>query len=202
MPQNAAEPQTYDAYDAFASPAAATGTHAIQMEFSQMQSGSGLSVAKTAGSNGYDSTLYDHDLVMIFPRREGGELKKPEEFTMEAFVNLFSGKDAERSKRQSKIVIDTFRRVLLTTRCYLDDMGRDTVMNESEYNESLEQRRLQTEQSILENEYIQFVGSKLATTEALFCELVATSVARRVQLACGLTTRMFRSCDNDEVRGP
>lgn len=194
MPQSAADPHAYDAYDVFASPAA--GTHAIQMEFSQMQSGSGLTMAKT---NGYDSTLYDHDLVMIFPRREGGELKKPEEFTMEAFVNLFSGKDVERSKRQNKIVIDTFRRVLLTTRCYLDDMGRDTVMNESEYNETLEQRRFQTEQSILENEYIQFVGSKVATTEALFCELVATSVARRVQLACGLTTRMFRSCDNDEV---
>ncbi|KAE9332289.1 hypothetical protein PF008_g15013 [Phytophthora fragariae] len=182
-----------DAYDAFSSPAIHA---AIDMEFSSMQSAQS-SVLKSTGS---DKTLYDHDLVMVFPRREGGELKKPDDFTLRSFVQLLMGKDPERSQRANKIVVDPFQRVLRTSRCFLDDRGVDVVMDTSnDHSDVGEQRRLETQQLLLKNEYQQFVGSLEATTETKFCELVATAIARRVQLACGLTTRLFLSCDEDEI---
>ncbi|CAH0492872.1 unnamed protein product [Peronospora farinosa] len=181
------------AYDAMESPSASSHA-AIEMEAS-------TSVFKSTGTPlGSDKMLYDHDLVMVFPRREGGELKKPEEFTLRRFVHLMIGKDQERSKRANKIVVDPFQRVLRTPRCFLDDRGCDVVMDTSnDHSETAEQRRLETQQQLLENEYKQFVGSTQATTETKFCELVATAISRRVQLACGLTTRMFLSCDGDEI---
>lgn len=151
-------------------------------------------------STGSDKTLYDHDLVMVFPRREGGELKKPDDFTLRSFVQLMLGKDPERSQRANKIVIDPFQRVLRTSRCFLDEQGCDVVLDTSnDRSDDSEQRRLETQQQLLKNEYEQFIGDAEATTETKFCELVATSIARRVQLACGLTTRMFLSCDADEI---
>uniref|UniRef100_M4B5K8 Anoctamin transmembrane domain-containing protein n=1 Tax=Hyaloperonospora arabidopsidis (strain Emoy2) TaxID=559515 RepID=M4B5K8_HYAAE len=166
-----------DAYDALASP---TASHAA------------IPVAP--------KTLYDHDLVMVFPRREGGELKKPEDFTVRSFVHLFLGKDLARSQRSRTIVVDPFQRVLRTSRCFLDDHGRPVVEDTShDHSDASEQRRLEMQEQLLEHEYEQFIGSRQATTEAKFCELVATAVARRVQLACGLTTRLFLSCDADEV---
>ncbi|POM59522.1 Anoctamin-like protein, partial [Phytophthora palmivora] len=175
-----------DTYDAFASPAA---SHAVDMEFSSMQSASSV-LRSTATTS--DKTLYDHDLVMVFPRREGGEQKKPDDFTLHSFVHIMMGKDPERSDRANKIVVDPFQRVLRTSRCFLDERGCDVVMDTSnDHNEDSEQRRLETQQQLLKNEYTQFIGSSEATTETKFCELIATAIARRVQLACGLTTRMF-----------
>jgi hypothetical protein len=187
-------PHSHEAYDAFASPAASHT--AVEMDFSSMQSASS-SVFKSAAS---DKTLYDHDLVMVFPRREGGELKHPDNFSLRSFVQLMMGKDPERSQHANKIVVDPFQRVLRTSRCFLDDRGCDVVMDTSnDHSELGEQRRLETQQQLLKNEYEHFVGSTEATTETQFCELVATAIARRVQLACGLTTRMFLSCDADEI---
>ncbi|KAG1703865.1 hypothetical protein DVH05_006874 [Phytophthora capsici] len=187
-------PHSTDAYDAFASPA--TNSHAVDMEFSSMQSAK----SSVLHSTGSDKTLYDHDLVMVFPRREGGELKKPDDFTLRSFVQLMLGKDPERSQRANKIVIDPFQRVLRTSRCFLDEQGCDVVLDTSnDHSDDSEQRRLETQQQLLKNEYEQFIGDAEATTETKFCELVATSIARRVQLACGLTTRMFLSCDADEI---
>ncbi|RLN78126.1 hypothetical protein BBJ28_00025970, partial [Nothophytophthora sp. Chile5] len=185
-------------YDAFASPA---NSHAVQMDFSSMRSATSSSVFKSMGaSDAYENTLYDRDLVLIFPRREGGEVKKPEDFTMRSFVKLLMGKDQQNSQRRDKIVIDPFRRVLRTPRCFLDDAGCDVVMDTSnDHGELGEQRRLETEQQLLKTEYERFVGSTDPTTELRFCELVATAISRRVQLACGLTTRMFLSCDADEI---
>ncbi|KAF1327051.1 Anoctamin-like protein, partial [Globisporangium splendens] len=191
--------ESNDSYKHMESPA---NVHAINMDFSAMESAPSASQRHLFGS-GSEKKLYGHDLVMIFPRREGGELKKPENFTIDAFVALLTGKDRHKSKRSGKIVIDPFARVLRTSRCYLDDMGRDLVMNEKEHendhSERAEQRRLLTEERILEGEYEKVIGSRQATTESLFCELVAMAIARRVQLACGLTTRLFRSVDNDEI---
>ncbi|RLN81529.1 hypothetical protein BBJ28_00024684, partial [Nothophytophthora sp. Chile5] len=185
-------------YDAFASPA---NSHAVQMDFSSMQSAASSSIFKSMGaSDAYENTLYDRDLVLVFPRREGGEVKKPEDFTMRSFVKLLMGKDQQNSQRLDKIVIDPFRRVLRTPRCFLDDAGCDVVMDTSnDHGEVGEQRRLETEQQLLKTEYERFVGSTDPTTELRFCELVATAISRRVQLACGLTTRMFLSCDADEI---
>ncbi|KAG6976300.1 hypothetical protein JG688_00001510 [Phytophthora aleatoria] len=187
-------PSPADAYDAFASPA--TAHSAVDMEFSSMQSAQSFVLRSTSS----DKTLYDHDLVMVFPRREGGELKKPDDFTLSRFVHLMMGKDQERSQRANKIVVDPFQRVLRTPRCFLDERGCDVVMDTSnDHSEESEQRRLETQQQLIKNEYEQFIGNTEATTETRFCELVATAIARRVQLACGLTTRMFLSCDADEI---
>lgn len=188
-----------DGYKHMASPAnGGTHSHEVRMDFSQhMESSRAL---KSDGSR--EHTLYDHDLVMIFPRREGGELKEPDDFTLDAFVALLTGKDRARSQRHHKVVIDPFARVLRTRRCFLDDHGRDLVQDDAEndHSEKAEQRRLLTIERLLESEYEKVVGSRQPTTELQFCELVAMAIARRVQLACGLTTRMFLSCDGDEVR--
>ncbi|GAB9469453.1 hypothetical protein Gpo141_00006732 [Globisporangium polare] len=183
------------------------GTHAIRMDFSNHMETMTASqkdalvggIPSSGGVN--EKTLYDHDLVMIFPRREGGELKKPEEFTINAFVALLTGKDRHRSKRHGKIMIDPFARILRTKRCFLDDAGHDPIPDDADndHSEKAEQSRLITEERVLEDEYEKVIGSRQPTTEVLFCELVAMTIARRVQLACGLTTRMFRSCDDDEI---
>lgn len=189
--------ESNESYKHMESPANA---HSINMDFSNMTSAASRKCLEDSTVT-YSKTMYDHDLVMIFPRREGGELKKPEDFTVSAFVELLLGKDRHKSKRQNKIVIDPFARVLRTTRCFLDDMGHDLVVDDggNDHSDKAEQQRLIAEERILEGEYEKEIGSREPTTEALFCELVAKSIARRVQLACGLTTRLFRSCDNDEV---
>ncbi|KAL7692429.1 putative anoctamin [Plasmopara halstedii] len=143
-------------------------------------------------SNAYENTMFENDLVMIFPLREGGEEKKAELFSMQAFVALLLGSDL-------KHYFCPFQRVLRTPRCFLDEHGSDTV--KTSYSESGQEteNRLESEQHFLEAEYEQFIGSTGFTTERRFCELVATAISRRVQLACGLTTRMFLSCDGDEI---
>lgn len=151
-------------------------------------------------SSSADKVMYEHDLVMIFPYKDGGHEKKPEKYTVEAFVSLFMGKDYQRSAKAGMIVIDTFQRVLRTTRCYLDDHGHEVLtVNDADHSTRAEQERWGAEEAILIQEYETEIGSQDPTTEAKFCELVAKAVARRVQLACGLTTRMFRSCDGDEI---
>ncbi|RLN26609.1 hypothetical protein BBJ28_00017546, partial [Nothophytophthora sp. Chile5] len=191
----AATPQ--DSYDAVESP---TSEHAIHLDVGPKQKSMSIFQKNGAASDAYENTLYEHDLVLVFPRREGGEAKKPEDFTMPSFVQVLMGKDAKRSQRRDKIVIDPFQRVLRTQRCFLDDHGNEAVADSShDHSEVGEQKRLETDQKLLEAEYQAFVGSADATTELRFCELVATAISRRVQLACGLTTRMFLSCDGDEI---
>lgn len=188
-----------DTYKHMESPA--RGVADVRLDFSQhLPAGALKSGAGSSSSRAH--TLYDHDLVMIFPRREGGELKSPEAFTIDAFVALLTGKDEQRSKRHAKVVIDPFARVLRTKRCFLDDSGRDLVPDANDpgdHSEKAEQRRLVAIEHLLESEYERVIGSREPTTEVQFCELVAMAIARRVQLACGLTTRMFLSCDSDEV---
>ncbi|KAJ0407910.1 hypothetical protein P43SY_009197 [Pythium insidiosum] len=143
--------------------------------------------------------LYEPDLVMIFPMRNG-ESKSDREFTVEAFVSLLMGKDQKKSKRRNKIVVDAFQRVFRTPRCYLDDQGREQlILREGDHSEQAEQERWASEERLLKEEYERVIGNSEPTDEKTFCRLVAKSVARRVQLACGLTTRMFESCDQDEI---
>lgn len=192
--------ESNESYKHMGSPA---GTHAIRMDFSNhMETMSASQKDPLAGfTSPYEKTLYDHDLVMIFPRREGGEHKKPGNFTIDAFVALLTGKDRHQSTRHGNIMIDPFARILRTKRCFLDDHGHDLIPDDADndHSEKAEQRRLITEERVLEGEYEKAIGSRHPTTEVLFCELIAMTIARRVQLACGLTTRMFRSCDDDEV---
>jgi hypothetical protein len=182
-------PAKDSAYAAMRSPATSATPH-IQIEM----------LDKTEASSSTDKVMYGHDLVMIFPYREGGEAKKPENFTVEAYVSLMMGKDHERSTQKGVRVIDTFQRALRTRRCYLDDQGRELLPpSDADHSVQAQQRRWHQEEQLLTVEYEKFIGDLSPTSEAKFCELVAVSIARRVQLACGLTTRMFRSVDGDEI---
>ncbi|GLE02983.1 hypothetical protein PINS_up011862 [Pythium insidiosum] len=150
-------------------------------------------------NDGEKPRLYEPDLVMIFPMRNG-ESKSDREFTVDAFVSLLMGKDQKKSQRRNKIVVDAFQRVFRTTRCYLDDQGREQlVLKEGDHREQAEQERWAAEERLLKEEYERVIGNSDPTDEKTFCRLVAKAVARRVQLACGLTTRMFESCDQDEI---
>ncbi|GMF20978.1 unnamed protein product [Phytophthora fragariaefolia] len=166
--------------------------HAIQVNISPTNKPASIFYKFGGVSDAYENTMYENDLVMIFPLREGGEVKKPEAFTVEAFVDLLLGKDTKHNRHP-------FQRVLRTPRCFLDELGNDMVEAISPRNSSAGDSSAEVERQLLENEYEKFVGSTEPTTEHRFCELVATAISRRVQLACGLTTRMFFSCDGDEI---
>ncbi|DAZ98242.1 TPA: hypothetical protein N0F65_011710 [Lagenidium giganteum] len=197
--------ETAHSYHSIHSPMA-TPTHAdvVTLEFDDarhMAQHHGDATTKIEFS-GYEQKLYDVDLVMIFPRRQGGEVKHPEAFTVHVFVSLLMGKKTDsalllssrggiRASVAEAIEIDTVQRVLRTPRCYLDDAGRD-VFNKDE--DPLKQM-----EDLLTQEYEREIGSLEPTSELQFCELVAKAMARRVQIACGLTTRMFLSCDADEI---
>jgi hypothetical protein len=178
-------------------PPAAPGAveeHSIQVDVSPKSKPASIFYKYGAASDAYENTLFDHDLVMIFPLREGGEGKKPEAFTRQAFVDLLLGRDSKRSHHP-------FQRVLRTRRCFLDDLGNDILECTGPRSSSTADTSNlnDAEHKVLEAEYEKFVGSAEPTTERRFCELVATAISRRVQLACGLTTRMFVSCDGDEI---
>ncbi|KAI9997720.1 hypothetical protein PInf_001651 [Phytophthora infestans] len=164
--------------------------HSIQVEISPRNKPASIFHRFGAVSDAYENTMFENDLVVIFPLRGGGEVKRPEAFSMQAFVTLLLGSDSQHSHHP-------FQRVLRTPRCFLDEHGNDLV--EANKSDAAEFNRFEVEQQTLEAEYEQFVGSTEATTERRFCELVATAISRRVQLACGLTTRMFLSCDGDEI---
>ncbi|KAG7398976.1 hypothetical protein PHYBOEH_009969 [Phytophthora boehmeriae] len=164
--------------------------HSIQVDIISKPKSPSIFQKNGGVSDAYENAMFDHDLVMVFPRREGGETKKPEAFTVQAFVNLLLGENNKRSR-------NLFQRVLRTPRCFLDDHGNDLM--ESMGDEVGDLSRAEIKRKLLEAEYETFVGSTEPTTERRFCELVATAISRRIQLACGLTTRMFVSCDGDEI---
>lgn len=164
--------------------------HAIQVDISPRSKPASIFHKYGGVSDAYENTMFENDLVMIFPLREGGEIKKPDAFTAQAFVDLLLGKDTKHSRHP-------FQRVLRTPRCFLDEQGNDMVVNPRRSGAG--DTSLEVERQLLEAEYEKFVGSTEPTTERRFCELVATAISRRVQLACGLTTRMFLSCDGDEI---
>ncbi|RLN57250.1 hypothetical protein BBJ29_003356 [Phytophthora kernoviae] len=72
--------------------------HSIQVDIISKQKSASIFHKNGAVSDVYENTMFDHDLVMIFPRREGGETKKPDAFTVQAFVNLLLGEDNKRSR--------------------------------------------------------------------------------------------------------
>lgn len=141
--------------------------------------------------------LYDHDMVLIFARQTGGERKDPNEYSMGAFVALMLGIDEDKSRKVGYLVSDAFHRVLRTKRCFISESHVDHHDRMSLFHEFSE--HFQSEQKQLEKEYQAFTGSTENTTQLIFSELVASAIARRLQVTCGLTTRMFLSCDGDEI---
>lgn len=174
-------------------PSAAVDEHSIQVNIAPKKQKSGSIFQKYgAVSAEYENTVFENDLVMIFPLRDGGEIKKPESFSMNAFVTLLLGDNNTNHSHP-------FQRVLRTSHCFLDDHGKDLMEGISARKSGADSKRYQMECQLLEAEYKEFIRSTESTTERRFCELVATAISRRIQLACGLTSRMFVSYDGDEI---
>ncbi|KAK1932013.1 Anoctamin-10 [Phytophthora citrophthora] len=176
-------------------PSAAVNEHSIQVDFAPKKQKSGSIFQKHgAASAEYENTVFENDLVMIFPLREKGEIKKPDSFSKKAFVALLLG-DIDDDKTHHP-----FQRVLRTSRCFLDDHGKDLMAEISPRKSGVgDSNSLEMGRQLLGDEYEKFIGPDKSATERKFCELVATAISRRIQLACGLTSRMFFSCDGDEI---
>jgi hypothetical protein len=80
---------------------------------------------------------------------------------------------------------------------YIDEIDRHT-MTPTELRKA-EAQQAKEMKNHLQEEYRSFVGSLDPTTTRKFHELVASAIVRRLQLSCGLSTRMKRSVDGDEI---
>ena len=80
---------------------------------------------------------------------------------------------------------------------YIDEIDRHT-MTPAELRKA-EAQQAKEMKNHLQEEYRSFVGSLDPTTTRKFHELVASAIVRRLQLSCGLSTRMKRSVDGDEI---
>ncbi|RHY85937.1 hypothetical protein DYB37_001004 [Aphanomyces astaci] len=155
------------------------------------------------------------DLVMVFSLRSGGEVKHPERFTQAKFVKRMLG-----LCRGKKPVVNELKSVFRTDKCFLDDSGRPFDLSpplgqdapipptnaamiaihlDDDDDNALAQSELERKMACLQAEYVAYVGSANDTTETKFCELVVRSMAKRLQLTCGLTVRMFKSKRGDEI---
>ncbi|RHY31801.1 hypothetical protein DYB32_003155 [Aphanomyces invadans] len=147
---------------------------------------------------------------MVFALRTGGEVKHPERFTQAKFVKRMLGLG-----RGKKPVMNELKAVYRTDKCYLDDAGRPfevasvgpidpaapanaVAINLGTDDEAV-QSELERKMACLKAEYVAYVGSADGTTETKFCELVVRSTAKRLQLTCGLTVRMFKNKLGDGI---
>ncbi|KDO32354.1 hypothetical protein SPRG_02832 [Saprolegnia parasitica CBS 223.65] len=146
------------------------------------------------------------DYVLELPHRSGGEVSKPDSFTQKAFVQLMLG-----------FSVTGIPAVLRTSKCFVSNDGHpftstnpetfastDWVKSHNNGRSTLTQGTAANADVIrridcLRAEYLEYIGSSEATTEALFCELIARAVAKRIQLVCGLSTTMFHSQDGKQI---
>ncbi|KAH9109077.1 hypothetical protein LEN26_010766 [Aphanomyces euteiches] len=130
-----------------------------------------------------ESDSSDVDLVLLFNLKSGGEVKHAERFTKEKFLKRMLGL---RETRKGPAV-NELKTVLKTPKCFVDDAGVPFKTNNGSTDS------VDNKMACLAAEYKDFVGSDGNATEAAFCQLVARAVAKRLQLTCGLTVKMFKS---------
>ncbi|OQR90610.1 anoctamin-like protein [Achlya hypogyna] len=141
------------------------------------------------------------DLVMVFPRRTGGERLNPEKFTQKRFVQTMLGLSDHAST-------DNLTAILRSAKCFVSNDGcpfapaayealptTDWIKSSqtSPPTETFQMRydELTRRMDCLRYEYVESLGSAADTTEEAYCELMARAIAKRIQLVCGLTTYMF-----------
>jgi hypothetical protein len=154
------------------------------------------------------------DLVMIFPRRSGGELKEPSRFTQTKFVKKMLGLYTPFSLSKKAMLQNELQSVLRTPECFILMNGLsydgsypphptgdndDDCVDQRSVDDTQSYNELKRRMDCLRQEYDSFIGSSQDTTEEKFCELVARAVSMRIQLTCGLTTKMFKSTNEDTV---
>jgi hypothetical protein len=168
------------------------------------------------------------DLVLVFPlRKDGKKTTDPKKHCMEAYVQQMLGlksfeqevEDEQGNKtKQTTEFMEESQKNLRTDRCFLDDNGHSMLDTHTSRNHSSAGRKMsstgsslvaQTEEQkgaeikerkrLLEDEYKTFVGDDQPTTVDKFDEMIAKSIAKRLQLACGLATRLNYSYDKDEI---
>ncbi|OQR89568.1 anoctamin [Thraustotheca clavata] len=147
------------------------------------------------------------DMVMILPRRSGGEGNRPNHFTQKKFVQLMLGlKDGSQNDLKA---------VFRSGKCFVANDGIPFTQSNpetfpsadwikaTENNDPLVKdaniSELQRRIECLREEYVEYIKSSDNTTEEKFCELVARAIAKRIQLVCGLTTYMVKSQKGDMI---
>lgn len=103
------------------------------------------------------------------------------------------------STSKDDIVQDPLRLVFRTPRCFLNDVG--LPMDFPQRNPGQAPTQLSTEdcQHILQQEYKHYIGHVDPIPQKRFCELIVAAITRRLQVACGLSTRVFRSFDDKNI---
>jgi anoctamin-10 len=166
---------------------------------------------------------YAADLVLLFPRREGAEIKLGRVFDQKRYVDTLLGLRRDvKANGTEDLIIDEGRRVLRSDRCFMPDpMKKTTDAAEYKLNtryealvamsktisetddpmekDSLGRKKIAMMCEILEEEYVVGAGSEEPTTELEYGLMMCKAVVRRLQLACGLSTKMKLSIDSDEI---
>ena len=155
-------------------------------------------------------TVYEWDAVLVFPRESGGERRNGKLYSKDRFVTLMLGlktiKDPDTKKK--KEFLDQAASILRTDRCFLDEAGKpndELASIAAEITEkpleaaALEDQRTEKKKAMLNAEYKKFTGTDEPILQVQFCELVARSICKRVQDACGLECAMKLSVDQDEI---
>ncbi|DBA05103.1 TPA: hypothetical protein N0F65_000791 [Lagenidium giganteum] len=141
-----------------------------------------------------DPMLYDADLALAFPYDCGPLDVFGFGSREDDFLSLFLGWSRDTAGHAYS---DPFRRVLRTRRCYLGPDGTELVAPDDDDDAQAHAMR-----ELLLNEYREAVDEPaLAAKSAMrkFRVIVAKTVARRLQLTCGLTTQMFMNADKTKI---
>ena len=155
-------------------------------------------------------TVYEWDVVLVFPRVSGGERRNGKLYSKDRFVSTMLGlktiRDPETKKK--KEFLDQAASILRTDRCFLDEGGNpndalvrlaaDLVERPMDA-PALEEERKELKKKLLSDEYKKFTGTDEPILQVQFCELVARAVCKRVQDAAGLECAMKLSVDEDEI---
>jgi hypothetical protein len=165
------------------------------------------------------------DLVLLFPLAHVKTDTKKSIYTKEFYVKKFLG--LREDKKTGEEFQDKSSCLYRTERCYLTVDGkmgiteghRPSVVKAGEgevrvrsqtMNLRHEHEQLKEKQTFLENEYQQLLNevrkeqksgspSDKHATQREFSLIIAKAVAKRIQLACGLTTSMRFSYDQDQI---
>ena len=119
---------------------------------------------------------YDWDMVLVFPRTDGNEMKKENRYNLNSFLKCMLGlrrRGGLSHENKDELIQDQLRLVLRSPRCFLDDDGKE--IEELESAEDLnENEYLNKCRHILHKEYVRYIGHADKTTEGQFCDLIAT----------------------------
>jgi anoctamin-10 len=156
--------------------------------------------SNSSGTADSDEGAVNFDVVIIFPYSEG----HGKGTSMPKYVNTLLGirkvKHSDGVKRDFR---DPNHAIFRSDRCFMNTDGTDNeelarlqadlddgVDLAENFVEKIHDQKAIQMKILLEQEYADFTGSNEPCMRQAYCELVARSVSKRLQSACGLTTVM------------